>query len=400
MTIGRQLDKPCTSLLSAKDTLTMENSGTSAPENTTPKGFLEFRNALVVPPAVGENGKYNGCSGVFQEDGTFVNSSLSVTGDKFVHNAPELPAAGSFEETYLAGTHAVGGVFFGHFGHFITESTGRLWILGQDMPIDSIIFAPKEKGFADHAVARQTGLLAAIGVHTDLTVIDRPVRVERLIVPDQEFGLSPDLIRGTPRYVDFMRRCAATVKPEGAELLYISRQGLPADRGMILGEQFLIDRLEAEGYHIFKPQRHTLQQQAAHYRVAKKIISVDCFPLHFLAYVAHPDQKISIIKRRSMDAITNILEQLESFASPRVQVIDHIRADYVNKKFRRIGRTSWSDVSLKSVGADLLAAGMITSLDGWRDLTPAEIDAQLAELGSESESPYWPIPVEDAVSAE
>ncbi|ARO14995.1 hypothetical protein BVG79_01651 [Ketogulonicigenium robustum] len=317
-----------------------------------------------------------------------------MTGDRHIHGEPALPDEGSYEEGYLPGTHAFGGVFFGHFGHFIAESTGRLWALGEpDLMLDGVVYAPKEKGFSEHAVQRQAGLLAAIGVHTSLTVVDRPTRVERLLIPAQEFGLSPALIRGTPRYVDFMRKCAATVQPEGAELVYISRQGLPVDRGMLLGEQLLVDLLVKEGYRIFQPQRHTLAEQAAQYRAAKKIISVDASPLHFLAYVACPDQKISIIKRRSMDAISNILAHLESFASPDIQVIDHIRADYVNKKYRRIGRTSWSEVGLRAVGEDLLASGMIGSLDGWRDLTAEEIEAQLAIMAIEGESPYTRLPV-------
>jgi len=358
-------------------------------------GIIEVRNALVVPPSLNETGKYNGRSGVFREDGTFITSSLSETGGRFIHDEPDLPAEGTYEVSFLPGTHSFGGVFFGHFGHFITESTGRLWILGQNnFKIDSVVFAPKENAFAEHAIIRQTGLLAGIGVNTSLTVIDRPTRVERLLVPAQEFGLSPSLIRGTKRYVDFMGQCARNVKPEGAELLYISRQGLPVDRGMILGEQLLVDWLTQEGYRIFRPQKHSLQEQAAQYRAAKKIISVDASPLHYMAYVASPDQKISIIKRRSMDAISNIISHLESFGDPDIQVIDHIRADYVNKKFRRIGRTSWSEVSLRAIGEDLFSAGMITSKDNWRDLTADEIEKQVNELGAEAENPYWRIPVE------
>lgn len=267
-------------------------------------GVIELRNALIVPPELDERGKYNKRSGVYAENGDFIRSSLSISSGDFLHRKPLDNGSGRTNESYLNGNHAFGGVFFGHFGHFIAESTGRLWILGEpDIALDSVIYAPKEDGFGRKDIERQTALLAAIGINTRLEVVVGPTRVERLYIPRQEFGLDRQLIRGTPRYVDFMRKAASNVKPEGAERLYISREGLPPDRGTILGEKFITKWLEKEGYRIFKPQKHSPQEQASQYKAAKQIISVDASPLHFLAYVAHPEQKISIIKRRSMDAI-------------------------------------------------------------------------------------------------
>lgn len=359
--------------------------------------IIELKNALIIPPEEDERGRYNGRSGVYTEDGEFVSASLSTSSGRLLHQKPLEKNPKRKEETYLEGRHAFGGVFFGHFGHFITESTGRLWILGEpDINLDSIVYAPKEDKFRPQTIERQTGLLAAIGITARLQVVDGPTRVERLYVPRQEFGLDPELIRGTPRYVDFMRRSASNVKPEGGELLYISREGLAFDRGTILGEKFLVSWLEKEGYTIYKPQKHSLQEQAAQYRAAKKIISVDASPLHFLSYVAHPDQKISIIKRRSMDAISNIVSHLESFGSPSIQVIDHIKANYVSKTLTKIGRTSWSEVSFRDIGRDLRASGMISDASDWRDLTEAEFAEQIHDIGVAAKCIYSRIPVEVA----
>lgn len=353
--------------------------------------MLELRNALIVPPRTEDGQRYISESGVFTEDGSFVQESSSIVDGQIRHGIPPFPdtSASGYRETFLPGTHAFGGIFYGHFGHFITESTGRLWALdGQADKIDSFIYVPKQMMFKEGDLRNKEQLLAAMGIITKLAVADGPTRVERLLVPTQDFGLDPELIRGTARYREFMRKATLNIVPNGSEKLYVSRETLAPSRGTILGEKVMQDWLRADGYLIFEPQKFSPAEQMAHYRAARRIISVDASPLHLAAYAAHPGQTFSIIKRRSTDAVEKIVSQIESFGESQVQVIDRLEADYTNGKFTRIGRSSWGEVDLELVGRDLKAAGMIDDDSEWRKLTDDELSAQLKELGEKTGSPY------------
>lgn len=346
--------------------------------NTDPT-LLFIDNAIIIPPNFNAGGRATNTAGVFESDGTPIISAVSFSYGRPRHS----PADFSVHEDaqYIPGTHIFGGVFFGHFGHFITESTGRLWALDDPrVNTTSVVYIPKAGPMPANAIKTQTELLLALGITADVKVVDGPTRIERLIVPRQEFGLQPDLISGSDRFVNFARAAAQRVQPMGPEKVYLSRRGLGLDRGTILGEALLEQWLASEGYEIWLPHKSTKEEQVAKYRAAKKIISVDCSPLHLLAYVARPDQKIAIIKRRSMNAVNDIVAHIRSFGDSEISVIDHILANYVSEKAPRVGRSSWGEVDYRKIGDELAALGMISSSKNWRTLTETERDLQISSI--------------------
>ena len=82
-------------------------------------------------------------------------------------------------------------------------------------------------------------------------------------VPVQGFGMN-DLIVGSEAFRGFINKHAgASIAPEGAEKLYISRSTLPRDRGSILGEYKLEEYLRAEA------QAHSEMSEAESSRVTR-----------------------------------------------------------------------------------------------------------------------------------
>ncbi|MDQ7260700.1 glycosyltransferase family 61 protein [Paracoccus sp. PS-1] len=361
--------------------------------------YIIVDDAIILPPSEDENGRLQNASGVFDRDGRPVDIAVSLTHGRPRHapveySAPEAPE-------FIPGTHIFGGIFFGHFGHFITESTGRLWALDDPaFGTRSALYIPKAGPVNDAAIKAQTALLAALGISAEIRVAKGPTRVERLVVPRQEFGLGPDLISGSGRFVAFARSAAEKVAPAGAEKLYISRRDLPFDRGTILGETLVEALLEREGYRIWLPHRCSKEEQVAQYRAARQIISVDASPLHLLAYVAQPHQQIAIIKRRSMNAVDDIVQHLESFGGSQVTVIDRLVANHVHARLPRIGRSSWGEVDLGQVGQELKALGLIEDTSGWRNLTEDEIAAQIAVIEAGMNAKYVRKPVPEPAPAD
>ena len=67
--------------------------------------------------------------------------------------------------------------------------------------------------------------------------VEDPVRVERLFVPPQGFGMF-GMIEGSPEFRGFVRAHAGrNIAPKGAPRIYVSRLALPAQRGSVLGER-------------------------------------------------------------------------------------------------------------------------------------------------------------------
>lgn len=344
-------------------------------------GLRIIENAVVVPPSRVRDKAYSGTSAVYDAEGNFVEDSITQSNGRERHGRAKLPET---DLEYLPGTHAFGGIFFGHFGHFITESTGRLWVINQpDSQLDSVVFVPKEHVPRPQVVEVQRKLLSSLGIEAQLRIIGKPTRIERLIVPRAEFGLDNDLIDGSPRYIEFMRDSMQRQVPaNGADLLYISRRSLALDRGTILSEAHLERLLEAEGYTIWEPQKYSAEIQIAQYRAAKKIISVDASPLHLYAYSANDAQKVAIIKRRSTNAFEAIVRHIRAFSDAEVNVIDQIIAEFVHPHSRRPGRSSWSQIDFQKLGASLFEQGMIANPEVWTNPPQDEISRQVQSINA------------------
>lgn len=352
-----------------------------------------IENAIVVPPGPQGQGKWQP-SGVLDSQGNFIENSISWSHAAHpVNTRPEIPQLDNVAD--VAGTHMFAGISYGHFGHFITESMTRVWALDELRgQIDGLIFTPKMQ-MSDNLrpFAIYADLIAAMGIDLPIISAANPVRVERLYVPKQGFGLG-DLIGGSRKFREYIRKHAGvTVTPKGAEKVYISRSKLGKDRGGLLGEWKLENYLAQEGYHIYHPQVETKQNQLAQYRAARKIIAVDCSPLHLVGYVGDSGQTVGILARRSLQFGAIFERQLREFCGITVHQIDTLINDWLqgNTKTLRPNRGSFGEVSLRQMYHQLKAAGLIEGETEWEDLTLEERNADLRRIEELYDMPFRPL---------
>ncbi len=354
----------------------------------TGNALVEIASALVVPPPRGN--RMRGLpSGIFDAEGRFVPQSLSwTTPEQPVNSVPALPEG---EIPLLAGRYLFGGILYGHFGHFIVESLARLWALDAvEGPIDGMVFTPKVPDFAEKSVQKLQRLAATLGLRVPIIVASDPLRVERLFVPQQGFGMNT-LIEGSSAFRDFINRHAgAEIPAEGAERLYISRSKLPPMRGSILGEARLEQHLAAEGYDIFHPQSASPEEQIARYKAAKLIVSTDCSPLHLVGYVGSADQRVAILGRRSMEISDYLARQLRQFKGMEAEVIDCLVNDWMPQPGRRPSRTSFGEADFAALHGRLRAAGFISDSTPWVSLNDEERAAELARLQETHQTEFLP----------
>lgn len=345
--------------------------------------------ALLVPE---RDGDVKLASGVIKADGTYVELSRAWIRARKSTPAPTINA--SEEITDLPGRHLFAGHFRGHFGHFLVESTARLWALDHlDQKPDSILYLPYRG--ANNATRKAIEAQRPI---FDLLEIDIPVqshtgivRVEELILPELGFGWL-DRYAGSPAYRQFMcSRLGRAAAAEGGEKLYISRARLAAGRGGVLGETVIEANLARAGFEIFHPERHSLQVQIARYKAAKAIVALDGSALHLAAYVLPKDARVAMILRRSSANVADYLLQYRSFVGITPEVINVIRNDWISADSTRADFRSVGELDFPALFARLMSQGFLPA--GFRAELPGEtaLAALLAAQGDKRGLEFRPL---------
>lgn len=339
-------------------------------------GIESLENAVIIPPAEAKQ-SFVQAAGVLRADGSYCATGALWRNGRALTTAPAMPDGGIVKRK---GTWLWGGVLWMHFGHFLVESTSRLWALDAlDRQIDGILFIPKRPRNGDEVLDYQKQFVSFMGRDIPVVCIDTPTEVENLVVPGQGFGLG-EMIEGT----DAFRKAVAfnfakDIKPDGGQRLYISRSGLPAGRGNLIGEAELEAHLIAQGYTVYHPEKHDLAHQIATYKAAKQIIAAEGSALHLLAMVGRHDQQVAIIVRRPSGATRNLEEHLKSFASIRPLTITQLKRSW--KPLGAAKPRSWmGELDMPAVQKDLSGAGFIDSTPSlWQALDPSEVQARLGD---------------------
>ncbi len=311
-----------------------------------------LENAIVFPHA-----QDNTC-GVLDAKGAFCEMSRGVMGPKRAAQPPMIPPDDEIET--LKGRYLYGGWLRAHFGHFLLESTARLWALDEYAgQIDGVIFTPFRSGGVGQARKRYAPFLDILTDGTQLTILRRPTRVEHLIVPDPGFG-HHDRVLGSPRYRAHTRAAVARAVPaQGPEKLYVSRSALMDKRGGVFGEADIDTLMAANGYSVFHPQQHSLQEQLAQYRAARHLVALDGSALHMAAYALQPGARVGMILRRQAALLDGLAEQIRLFAGAEVHVFDHLRASWVDEKAKRVDFRSMGELDLNALQQALTETGFI-----------------------------------------
>ncbi len=316
---------------------------------------------------------------------------------------PEPRLAPNEPITDLPGRHLYAGHFRAHFGHFLVESTARLWALDHIQGrFDSILYLPYRGDTApiarDEAPAHFFRLL---GIKTPVRAMPGALRVEQLCIPELGFGWE-DRYAGSPAFHAFMRGRLGHIAAEGSEKLYISRARLNPQRGGVLCETVIEDNLARLGFEIFHPERHPLEVQIARYKAARQVIALDGSALHLAAFVLDPSARVAMILRRSRANAADYVRQFKGFCGIDLAVVDVIARDWVameanRSDFRSIGELDFAALFGWLKGLALIppqfrpsipdAATVRLVLEGFQDkrgapfraLTPDEVFPELVE---------------------
>ena len=334
---------------------------------------VTHKNAVVVPPV--EQG-FVQAAGVIDSDGKPCNMAALWRNGRALTVPPTLPEG---DLPLRKGTWLWGGVLWMHFGHFLAESTARLWAIDKVKgKIDGVLFIPKRPRNGDQIADYQQQFAQMMGSGLTFACAGAPERVERLIVPGQGFGLG-EMSIGTAAYRAAMStHFAKSVAAEGSDKLYISRSKLPQGRGNLLGEAALEKNLRARGYTIYHPEKHDLNHQIATYKAARKIVAAEGSALHLLAYVADPAAEVAIVVRRPSGATRNLERHLEAFMGKPPHTIVQLA-----RSWKPLGKSRprlWmGELDMPALQEALMQAGFIGKGKPWAPVDPADVQERLGD---------------------
>ncbi|MEP4035113.1 glycosyltransferase 61 family protein [Pseudophaeobacter sp.] len=361
----------------------IDPDGQPLPTGGWSEEIVTLADACVVPPKVSALVQP---AGVLYADGSYCPEAALWRKFRPISIEPEHPK--KVRET-LQGRWLWGGVLWAHFGHFLVESSSRLWALPNvEEDIRGIIFIPKRPKVGKDVRGYHREYLSLFGTDLPIQVVDTPTRVEELVVPGQGFGLGKITV-GTRKFRRTVHdRFATHVEAEGPEKIYISRSKLGLGKGGLLGEEQLETLLEAEGYEIFHPQEHSLTVQVARYKAAKKVIAADGSALHLFAMVGGAEQKVAMILRRSSGANNLLAKHVESFCKCNPVVIGGLRAEWVPEKAGKSNRLSFGELNHQVIGETLSQHGFISETAAWQVLSEDERNQILQDKGLGGQSGF------------
>ncbi|MFC3613379.1 glycosyltransferase family 61 protein [Lutimaribacter marinistellae] len=357
------------------------------PEGGWSESCEEVSGAIVVPPKVSA---FTQAAGILYPDGRHCARGALWRKFRPLTILPEMPET---EPDVLKGRWLWGGVLWAHFGHFLVESTSRLWALDRiEGDIDGVLFIPKRPRVGDAVRGFQRDYLDLMQAGLPIEVATNPVRVEQLIVPGQGFGLGA-ITRGTPAFRSAIRnRFGRGIEPDGASRLYISRSALGLGKGGLLGEERLEDHLRAEGYEIFHPEKYTLATQIARYKAARQVVAADGSALHLFAMVGRAEQQVAMILRRSSGANNLLATNVAAFCGSDPLIIDALNTEWWRRDHGKSNRLSFGELHHPAIAEALSGTGFIREGADWPIISDEERERLFKAKGLDLENSFMESP--------
>ena len=334
--------------------------------------IVTLRNAWVFPPA--EMTGRPECGVTTQKGEDVLHASIWRGGIRMTRPVPKPQAP----DAVLPGRHLWGGLYYGHFGHFMTETMARCWAFDQP-GIESVLFIPKHDKLAAFQ-SYQAQFWALLGAGAREQVIRQPVMVEELLVPGQGFGLGR-IARGTPEFRGMMKRMAQALPDDPPRKIYISRTTFNG-RGGVVGESIIERNMIAQGYAVMHPEKMALKDQLRFYKSATHIVGIDSSAFHIAGMVADPAMKIAFILRRDNKAHESIAAQISGMTGRDPVIIDALVANWVEKGATSSNHLSWGEIDHQRLAQALHDHGFIEDGTRWQVPTDRDIAASLAWIGT------------------
>ncbi|MCL2278291.1 MAG: glycosyltransferase family 61 protein [Oscillospiraceae bacterium] len=215
-----------------------------------------------------------GKGGVCDSDGNFVaghktHPEISLTG-LFVDEAYPLP----IDIPYVDETVVYGGLFYVHFGHFITESLSRMWYFVENQSCRyRYVFITPESHFPESSHLIE--YLYMLGLNKDdIIILREPTRFRSIIIPDQSTYIYAGFRPGAMQVFNSIRN---SIPPAKYDKVYFTRakfRSYQHDIQDTTNEEYFENYFRTKGFDIIAPEQLSIRQQVAIMAGAKEYACV------------------------------------------------------------------------------------------------------------------------------
>lgn len=185
------------------------------------------------------------------------------------------------------------GVAHPHFGHFLTESLGRLWwfLENPDPNIKYAFIAPNDE-------IKYLDFLMMLGLKKEqITLIKEPTCFSEVIIPEQSTIAYDGFKDKAMKIYDAIRD---SVEPKTFDKVYLTRTALPKNfsDGITVNEDYFEAFYRSQGYEIISPEKYSIREQVAIMAGAKEVACVYGTAGHLILF-SHDHVKITVLNRFS-----------------------------------------------------------------------------------------------------
>jgi capsular polysaccharide biosynthesis protein len=242
----------------------------------------EHANSIAVPLFTDEGGVFR--TGLIS-GGVTVQQSLYWRGQRQRYRAahPNTIAAQHVFETNV--------IYAGHiidqFGHFILDSTARLWFAKEHPEIPIIWLSGN--GYKPY----QSEILDLLGIKNTPIFVTEPTQFSNVFLPETGF-----LQHGT--YPDYFDRFLAKFEPSdivSGRKAWVSRSNLPSFRACVLGEDEMEAQLSKIGWSIFHPEMFSVTEQLKFMSSCEVLAGWSGSAFHTLCLLKEVNPKVHIFAR-------------------------------------------------------------------------------------------------------
>lgn len=214
-----------------------------------------------------------------------------------------------------------GGPLFTHFGHFIAESTHRIWprIVSPELSDCKVVFVNFQK--SKMASFIYDGLELKGVAKSDVLHINKPILFKKLVVPAQARQMSGATLTKNYKYLyEEIVNDIAGESPFGNKI-YLSRSR-HSHTGSYFGETVVEKYLAGSGFDVIYPEDYSLKELVAILRKSELAVFAEGSAIHALELCGARIPHVFIIGRRPPS--TKRWADLMKSISPKWKIYDRI----------------------------------------------------------------------------
>lgn len=246
--------------------------------------------------------------GVYRPDGSPVLNGTLFQGERMVQGRAGPETLAAIDER-ITGTHVYGGCVYGHFGHLMLETFARIAAFGTtDLPVlFSSLNHTQDALFWRFVDA--VGLPAA-----RIRVVDRPVMVERLVVPAPDFriraGINLPFLRAYEALGAGISARDGLRQNSNPVPAYLSRSRTARTRRHFFGETLIEAALQAQGCDILFMEELSLERQIAEILTRSHLVGFAGTAFHHLLF-ARGRKRVTYLSAQPVHMNFRLIESLK-----------------------------------------------------------------------------------------